>query len=152
MTLGRPVAAAYASYREAEARLTSGGPRAAAQRALSASVAAADAAGARLLHEHAVALARRARLDIDPASDTVDVTTRPAPDASGLSPRELEVLALIALGRTNNQIAAELFISPKTAGVHVTHILEKLGVNSRLEAAMTAARLGIVREPEPQST
>ena len=44
--------------------------------------------------------------------------------ALGLSARESEVLALVAAGRTNGQIARELFISPKTASVHVTHILD----------------------------
>ena len=53
--------------------------------------------------------------------------SRPLNDL-GLSVRELEVLALVAAGRTNGQIAKELFISPKTASVHVTHILDKLGV------------------------
>ena len=62
----------------------------------------------------------------------------------GLSARESEVLALVAAGRTNGQIAQELFISPKTASVHVTHILDKLGVSSRIEAAMLAARAGLV--------
>ncbi len=69
----------------------------------------------------------------------------------GLSAREAEVLALVAAGRTNGQIAQELFISPKTASVHVTHILDKLGVSSRIEAAMLAARAGLVapdRDPE----
>ncbi len=66
----------------------------------------------------------------------------PPPDL-GLSKRELEVLSLVAAGRTNGQIAQELFISPKTASVHVTHILDKLGVSSRIEAAMIAARAGI---------
>ena len=69
----------------------------------------------------------------------------------GLSARESEVLALVAAGRTNGQIAQELFISPKTASVHVTHILDKLGVSSRIEAAMLAARAGLVapdRDPE----
>ena len=61
----------------------------------------------------------------------------------GLSARESEVLALVAAGRTNGQIAEELFISPKTASVHVTHILDKLGVSSRIEAAMLAARAGL---------
>jgi DNA-binding NarL/FixJ family response regulator len=70
-------------------------------------------------------------------------------DDLGLSKRELEVLALVAAGRTNGQIAQELFISPKTASVHVTHILDKLGVSSRIEAAMIAARAGIVA-PEPE--
>ena len=62
----------------------------------------------------------------------------------GLSAREAEVLALVAAGRTNGQIAEELFISPKTASVHVTHILDKLGVSSRIEAAMLAARAGLI--------
>ena len=62
----------------------------------------------------------------------------------GLSARESEVLALVAAGRTNGQIAEALFISPKTASVHVTHILDKLGVSSRIEAAMLAARAGLV--------
>jgi DNA-binding NarL/FixJ family response regulator len=66
-----------------------------------------------------------------------------APPDLGLSKRELEVLVLVAAGRTNGQIAQELFISPKTASVHVTHILDKLGVSSRIEAAMIAARAGI---------
>ena len=68
--------------------------------------------------------------------------SRPLNDL-GLSVRELEVLALVAAGRTNGQIAKELFISPKTASVHVTHILDKLGVSSRIEAAMIAARAGL---------
>jgi class 3 adenylate cyclase/tetratricopeptide (TPR) repeat protein len=67
----------------------------------------------------------------------------------GLSERELEVLELVAAGRTNGQIAAELFISPKTASVHVTHILAKLGVGNRVEAAMVAARLGLEPGIEP---
>ena len=64
-------------------------------------------------------------------------------DPFGLSPRELEVLALLAAGRTNRQIGDELFISPKTASVHVTHILDKLGVSSRVEAALVASRAGM---------
>jgi DNA-binding NarL/FixJ family response regulator len=68
---------------------------------------------------------------------------RPAADELGLSPREAEVLALVAVGRSNGEIARELFISPKTASVHVTHILEKLGVSNRTEAAMVAARAGL---------
>jgi DNA-binding NarL/FixJ family response regulator len=59
------------------------------------------------------------------------------------------VLALIAIGRTNREIAQTLFISPKTATVHVSNILAKLGVRSRVEAATTAHRLGVVAEPEP---
>ena len=64
-------------------------------------------------------------------------------DAFGLTPREREVLQLVADGRSNPQIAAELFISRKTASVHVSNILGKLGVASRGEAAAVAHRLGL---------
>lgn len=64
--------------------------------------------------------------------------------ALALTPRELEVLTLVALGSTNDRIARQLFISPKTASVHVTHILAKLGVHSRTEAAATAHRLRLL--------
>jgi DNA-binding CsgD family transcriptional regulator len=68
-------------------------------------------------------------------------TAREASDL-GLSPREREVLALVAQGMSNGEIAERLFISRKTAAVHVTHILDKLGVDNRVEAAMLAARAG----------
>jgi DNA-binding NarL/FixJ family response regulator len=61
----------------------------------------------------------------------------------GLTEREVEVLGLVAAGRSNPQIAAELFISPKTASVHVSNILSKLNVTSRGEAAALAHRLGL---------
>jgi DNA-binding CsgD family transcriptional regulator len=54
------------------------------------------------------------------------------------------VLALVAAGRTNRQIAEALFISEKTASIHVSHILAKLGVAGRVEAAGVAHRLGLV--------
>ncbi|WP_275412830.1 ATP-binding protein [Planotetraspora phitsanulokensis] len=61
-----------------------------------------------------------------------------------LTPRELEVLRLVAAGRSNREIAAELFISAKTASVHVSNILPKLGVSSRGEAAAAAHRLSLL--------
>jgi DNA-binding CsgD family transcriptional regulator len=64
-----------------------------------------------------------------------------ATDDLGLTPREREVLALVADGRTNRQIAQALFISSKTASVHVSNILAKLGVANRGEAAAVAHRL-----------
>ena len=68
----------------------------------------------------------------------------PGPAAQlGLTPREAEVLALVAAGRSNRQIAQALFISPKTVGVHVSNILAKLGVAGRVEAAAIAHRLGL---------
>jgi DNA-binding CsgD family transcriptional regulator len=60
-----------------------------------------------------------------------------------LTRREAEVLALVAAGRSNRQIAQALFISPKTASVHVSNILAKLGVAGRVEAAAIAHRLGL---------
>ena len=67
----------------------------------------------------------------------------PGGDTFGLSKRELEVLALIAQGRTNREIGDRLFISQKTVGVHVGNILSKLGVSGRVEAAAVAIRLGL---------
>ena len=72
-----------------------------------------------------------------------------------LTPREREVLQLIAAGRSNNAIAAELVISPKTVSVHVSHILDKLMVSSRGEAAAIAWRSGLIppdalAQPQPR--
>jgi DNA-binding NarL/FixJ family response regulator len=66
------------------------------------------------------------------------------PGELGLTARELEVLQLVATGRTNRQIASDLHISPKTAGVHVSNILAKLGVERRAQAAAVAERLGLL--------
>jgi DNA-binding NarL/FixJ family response regulator len=61
----------------------------------------------------------------------------------GLSPRELEVLALITEGRSNPEIGRQLYITRKTVAVHVSNILTKLGVSGRVEAAAAAIRLGL---------
>ena len=65
-------------------------------------------------------------------------------DQLGLTLREAEVLSLVAAGRTNREIGALLFVSEKTASVHVSNILRKLGVSSRVEAAAIAQRVGAV--------
>jgi DNA-binding NarL/FixJ family response regulator len=62
----------------------------------------------------------------------------------GLSPREVEILTLLAEAKTQNQIAAALFISPKTVATHIQHLLSKLGVNSRAQAVAVAYRRGLV--------
>jgi two-component system nitrate/nitrite response regulator NarL len=69
------------------------------------------------------------------------------PDTSGLSPREREILGLLAEGRTQSQIASDLVISSKTVATHIQHILSKLGVHTRAQAVATAFRRGLV-EPD----
>jgi DNA-binding NarL/FixJ family response regulator len=91
------------------------------------------------------ALARRARLDLteSPAAPGADAPDDDDPLRDlGLTPREAEVLALLAEGRTNGEIGQALFISTRTAGVHVSNILAKLGVRSRTQAAAVAHRVG----------
>ncbi|MGH2557900.1 MAG: response regulator transcription factor, partial [Thermomicrobiales bacterium] len=70
-------------------------------------------------------------------------TTPDQPAGAGLTPRELEVLRLLAAGRSNPRIAAALFINPRTATTHVSNVLAKLGVDSRTEAATYAVRHGL---------
>ncbi|MYS55661.1 LuxR family transcriptional regulator, partial [Streptomyces sp. SID6013] len=60
-----------------------------------------------------------------------------------LSPREAQVLAEVAAGRTNREIAERLYITPRTVGTHVEHILAKLDLPNRAAAAARAAALGI---------
>ena len=84
----------------------------------------------------------RARIDLaSPKAEDGPEEPATVDDPLGLTPREREVLALLADGRTNRQIAETLFISPKTASVHVSNILAKLGVANRGEAAAVAHRL-----------
>jgi DNA-binding CsgD family transcriptional regulator len=79
-----------------------------------------------------------ARLGADPDLAGVAAHLRPAAGDSGLSPREVEVLRLVAAGRTNQAIAAELVLSERTVERHVSNILGKLGVGSRTAAAAYA--------------
>ena len=88
------------------------------------------------------ALASRARIPLErEAGEQVSTQTRPATTLTG---REVEVLALVAAGHTNREIGDRLFISEKTASVHVTHAMDKLGALSRYEAAAAATRLGLL--------
>jgi DNA-binding NarL/FixJ family response regulator len=106
------------------------------------------AMGARPLQGEIEALAERGRIRLEPdagASGGRDAGDTATDQRFGLTPRELEVLSLVAAGRTNRQIGTELFISEKTAGVHVSNILGKLGAGGRTEAAAIAHRLGLVR-------
>ncbi len=131
---------ARSNWRLAEALLADG-RRGEALAPARAAHAVAVRLGAEPLRAEVEALARRARLDLGPG-------LAPSEGGAGLTPRELEVLRLVAAGRSNQQIADALFISRKTASVHVSNILAKLGVHTRVEAAATAHRLGLDGDAE----
>jgi DNA-binding NarL/FixJ family response regulator len=120
------------------AALLAADEREAAAEELRAAHAAAVALGAEPLRAAVVALARRGRLE------TGLPGARPVDPAAVLTPRELEVLGLLAQGRTNRQIGAALYISEKTASVHVSNILGKLGAGGRTEAVALAAGRGLL--------
>jgi DNA-binding CsgD family transcriptional regulator len=96
--------------------------------------------GAKPLLRELDLLAQRARLDLAPLQAAFPGGKHGLAEILGLTPREAEVLNLVARGYTNREIAAVLVISVKTASVHVSHILRKLGVPNRLEAAAIAHR------------
>ncbi|MGY1606637.1 helix-turn-helix transcriptional regulator [Geodermatophilus sp. SYSU D00700] len=123
-------------WRLAEA-LVAAGDRDAALGPLTAAAGTARSLGAQPLLGAVTALARRARLELPGAGRVVET-------AAVFTPRETEVLALLARGRTNRQIGSELYISEKTASVHVSNILAKLGAGSRTEAVAVAASRGLL--------
>ena len=146
---GRPWSSAYARWQLADALSTTKGSRERLRDILGPALETARRLGAVRLTEEIDALARRSRTDL--GSGSVELGDRAAEgsgrrrsgeDGLGLSERELEVLALVAEGRTNRQIATELFITEKTAGHHVSNVLSKLGAASRTEAAAIAHRAG----------
>ena len=151
--LGCPHRAGYAWWRQAQAQLDAGQPAAAAAGALRAAAAAAD--GHVPLLDQIRVLADRARIPLPPAATAAAVGAPAVPPPAevpvpyGLTGRELAVLRLLAAGRTNAQIGAELYISPKTAGVHISNILRKLGVSGRVQAAALAERAGLLPSARP---
>ena len=136
--LGEPYRRARALVNGSEAALAAGADRGAVAERLRQAADLADALAARPLRDEISSLARRARIDL--AHGEVSARTSAS---LGLTDRELEVLRLVADGRNNRDIAAGLFISAKTASVHVSNILAKLGVHSRVEAAAIAHQAGI---------
>jgi DNA-binding CsgD family transcriptional regulator len=139
--LGRPPLAAYCRWRQAEALVAAGASRREASAPLRAAHAVAARIGATPLLRELELLAERARLELAPSETASPDAGAGLEEALGLTPREAEVLALLARGYTNREIAATLVISIRTAGVHVSHILHKLGAPNRLEAAAIAHRL-----------
>ena len=79
-----------------------------------------------------------------PGPEVVVTPSEPAERPAGLTEREADVLALVGRGLTNAQIGERLYMSPKTASVHVSRLIAKLGVANRTEAAAHAQRLGLV--------
>jgi DNA-binding CsgD family transcriptional regulator len=136
----RPHQAAYAAWRQAEALLTQHGARVAAASCLRDSHALASRIGALPLQREIEALAGYARIDLQ----TPARHEEPPPIAlplQTLTRRERDVLDALAAGLTNRQIAERLYISPRTAAVHVSHVLHKLGVPDRIQAAHLARKL-----------
>ncbi len=135
--LSEPYPLGLALLEAAEYALACGDRDGAAER-LQRAVPLAAGLGAQPLSEQIAALARRARIRLDGQDGSV---AAPDDGTLRLTGRERDVLRLVAAGRSNREIAAELFISPKTASVHVSNILAKLGAASRGEAAAKAHAL-----------
>ncbi|MFD7944815.1 AAA family ATPase, partial [Streptomyces sp. NPDC059744] len=172
--LHRPYELAQVHHRWAEALLIASGDRPRATSLLRDAHSTAERLGARPLTETIELLAGRARITLATSVDEIPTAvTVPADDATmdraaerehaeeqlqaaaaaavesfGLTRREQDVHRLVAAGHTNRRIAEELYISPKTASVHVSNILAKLGVSSRGEAAALAHRLRLYRAHE----
>lgn len=145
--LRAPHRVAYARYRQAEA-LAMNSERKSAAEQLQGSWHIARELGAQHLVEEIDALSRRARLELDRGHETAPSETAHYSTDLGLSARELEVLGLLAEGKTNREIGEALFITEKTAGHHVSSILSKLGVRGRVEAAALAVKVGLYNGPE----
>jgi predicted ATPase/DNA-binding CsgD family transcriptional regulator len=157
--LGHPYPVAYTRWREAEAHLNRRTRSSAAAVALHQAYAVALRLGARPFQTEIEELAARARIELTAAPDAtsgtaavdgparpdIDLTETPAealPEVlRQLTARELDVLHLVAQGRSNREVADELFISQKTVSVHVSHILAKLGVRTRVQATALVHQL-----------
>jgi DNA-binding CsgD family transcriptional regulator/tetratricopeptide (TPR) repeat protein len=133
--MAMPYHAAYTRFRQAECIVAADGDRESARSPLEVAHLTASALGAEPLRAAIESLARRARIKIA----AVDIDTTP----HGLTAREIDVLEVMSTGATNRQIAETLFISEKTASVHVSNILRKLGASTRGEAVAAARRQGI---------
>jgi DNA-binding CsgD family transcriptional regulator len=138
---GWPWEATVSRLRCAEAMVAAGSPGSAVSDLLRHAHRTAAELGARPLQENIESLARLVRVPLRQPTPIVDTTTKGPAALAGLTVRELEVLAFLVAGRSNNEIAKDLFISRKTASVHVSNILRKTGTSSRVEVAALAERL-----------
>jgi len=139
----RPYPATKARLHEVEARLERGERQEAAE-CLGETRAAAQELGADWLVTELDELALRARITLGVREESGDASASTAENPFELTVREQEVLALLTRGATNREIGAELYMAEKTASVHVSRILSKLGVRSRTQAAAVAHRTGLV--------
>jgi DNA-binding CsgD family transcriptional regulator len=147
--LQHPHDAAYSRFRQAEALLLARGSRTAAQAAAVQAHKIARDLGAAPLQREIERLALRSRLDL--ASRPVAAAAPGVVEVGRVIPfkltrREQDVLERLTMGRTNREIATDLFISEKTASVHVSNIKSKLGANGRAEIAAIAVRLRLVSD------
>jgi DNA-binding CsgD family transcriptional regulator len=136
----QPYRAAYAEWRAADALVRAGGAPEESAALLASAAETAARLGAAPLLEQISGLARRARLKLP--GGVKGANGHPGDDL-GLTEREWQVLGLLAEGRTNRQIGETLFMSEKTASVHVSRIVAKLGVANRAAAAGIAHTRGL---------
>lgn len=134
---GLGLLAGWARLHHARGLVDTGGDRTMAAHLVANGHGWAAAAGAVPLRSAFEDLVRRARLDVGGVSRLADGDL-------GLTEREIVVLRLVAAGRTNREVAERLYISPKTASVHVSNILRKVGATNRGEAAAVAHRHGLM--------
>jgi DNA-binding CsgD family transcriptional regulator len=139
---GEPYPRAYCRWREAEALLSGRGERRRAVACVQEAWRTAAKLDAPTLQSRLERLAARARIPLDVQLN--DGKSSTVAEDLGLTAREVEVLAQLARGRTDRQIAEELFISRKTASVHVSNLLRKLDAGSRVEAGEIGQRAGLV--------
>ena len=140
--LGQRHHAAYTQWREAEALLALRLRRARAADLLRTAWRTCSELGARPLGQRVADLAQRARVTLDDESEERRRASERAENL-GITARELEVLQCLADGKSDAQIAESLFISKKTASVHVSNLLRKLDAGSRYEAAEIAKGAGL---------
>ncbi len=129
-----PYPAAYCRWREAEALLDHRTGRNRADECLHDARRVTVSLGSLPLRERIESLAQRARISLCDVGDASATQSSTVAGDLGLTPRELEVLGLLAAGRTDREIAEFLFISKKTASVHVSNFVRKLDVANRFEA------------------